>query len=143
LDVGGEAVRLHGVIDRVDQRYHGLIRVIDYKTGGSHLSKGDLISGRRLQLPIYALAAQEALGLGTVVEGFYWQIRDAKPVRSSSRSLKRIAQRTARRLHCGIGSYPAQPGRHSFRAVPPIAPKGGCPKYCPAVQWCWRYQAGY
>ncbi|MBW6467402.1 MAG: PD-(D/E)XK nuclease family protein, partial [Brevefilum sp.] len=45
LDAGGEAVRVHGVIDRVDQNNNGMIRVIDYKTGGSYLSKRDLISG--------------------------------------------------------------------------------------------------
>jgi ATP-dependent helicase/DNAse subunit B len=143
LDVGGEAVRLHGVIDRVDQRTDGLIRVIDYKTGGSHLAKGDLISGRRLQLPIYALAAQDALGLGTVVEGFYWQIRDAK---ASSLKLSRFNTDT---LTGPQGAYTVALEHIMNNLVglragqfPPIPPKGGCPSYCPAVQWCWRYQAG-
>jgi ATP-dependent helicase/DNAse subunit B len=144
LDTDGEVVRLHGVIDRVDQTADGLIRVIDYKTGGSHLSKNDLISGRRLQLPIYALAAQEALGLGTVVEGFYWQIRDAK---ASSLKLSRFNTDT---LKGPEGAYAValdhiQHNLVGIRAgqFPPIPPKGGCPSYCPAVQWCWRYQAGY
>ena len=144
LDVDGEAVRLHGVIDRVDQRNDGQIRVIDYKTGGSHLSKNDLISGRRLQLPIYALAAKEALGLGAVVEGFYWQIRDAK-----ASSLK-LSKFYADALKGPEGAYAVAINhiQHNLAGIragqfPPIPPKGGCPNYCPAVQWCWRYQAGY
>jgi ATP-dependent helicase/DNAse subunit B len=143
LEVGGEAVRLRGVIDRVDQNAEGQIRVIDYKTGGSYLSKGDLVSGRRLQLPIYALAAQEALGLGTVTEGFYWQIRDAK---ASSLKLSRF---NTDELKGPEGAYAIALDhiQHNLKGIhagqfPPIPPKGGCPKYCPAVQWCWRYQAG-
>jgi ATP-dependent helicase/nuclease subunit B len=143
LDVDGEAVRLHGVIDRVDQRYDGLIRVIDYKTGGSYLSKNDLISGRRLQLPIYALAAQEALGLGTVAEGFYWQIRDAK---ASSLKLSKFIT-DALKGPGGAYMIALDHIHNNLKGIragqfPPIPPKGGCPSYCPAVQWCWRYQAG-
>jgi ATP-dependent helicase/nuclease subunit B len=144
LDVGGEAVRLHGLIDRVDQNNNGMIRVIDYKTGGSYLSKGDLISGRRLQLPIYALAAQEALGLGTVVEGFYWQIRDAK---ASSLKLSKFITDELKGPQ-GAFAMALDHIQHNLKGIragqfPPVPPKGGCPKYCPAVQWCWRYQAGY
>jgi len=144
LDVGGEAVRLRGVIDRVDQYNNGWIRVIDYKTGGSHLTNGDLISGRRLQLPIYALAAQEALGLGRVAEGFYWKIRDAE---ASSFKLSKFK---TDELKGPEGAYAValdhiKQNLNGIRAgqFPPIPPKGGCPKYCPAVQWCWRYQAGF
>jgi ATP-dependent helicase/nuclease subunit B len=143
LDVDGETVRLRGVIDRVDQRTDGQIRVIDYKTGGSYLSKVDLVSGRRLQLPIYALAAQEALGLGTVVEGFYWQIRNAA---ASSLKLSRF---TTDELKGPQSAYTVARGhiKNNLKGIragqfPPVPPKGGCPKYCPAVQWCWRYQAG-
>ncbi|MFU8826713.1 MAG: PD-(D/E)XK nuclease family protein [Brevefilum sp.] len=144
LDLGSEFVRLRGVIDRVDQRTDGLLRVIDYKTGGSHLAASDLHSGRRLQLAIYALAAQEALGLGTVVEGFYWQIRAAK---ASSIKLSRFkteglkgpeAAYTVALDHIKNNLVDIRSGQ-----FPPIPPKGGCPSYCPAVLWCWRYQAGY
>lgn len=141
LDVGGEAVRLRGMVDRVDQRTDGLIRVIDYKTGGSHLSKNDLISGRRLQLPIYALAAQEALGLGTVVEGFYWQIRDAKPSSLKLSTFKTDALKGPQGAYT-VAMDHIQYNLNGIRSgqFPPVPPKGGCPSYCPAVQWCWRYQ---
>ena len=74
IDLGGEVLRIHGVIDRLDRNIRGEIRVIDYKTGSSHLAPSDLKDGRRLQLPIYAMAARDALGLGTPVDGIYWKI---------------------------------------------------------------------
>ena len=67
-------IHLHGLVDRIDINSRGELRVIDYKSGSSHLSPSDLIDGRRLQLPIYALAASHALKLGEPVEGFYWKL---------------------------------------------------------------------
>jgi len=141
IDLGGESLRLRGVIDRLDKNERGEIRVMDYKTGGSHLSGNDLLRGTRLQLPIYALAARDALGMGDVSDGFYWEIKGAK-----AGSLKlskfqtrqgegveeaiRVAVEHLRRIVSGIRSG----------AFPPVPPKGGCPSYCPAAQWCWRYQ---
>ena len=70
----GAEIRLHGYIDRLDVDQHGRLRVIDYKASGSPISAKDVEKGKRLQLPLYALAAQEALQLGEVVSGFYWHI---------------------------------------------------------------------
>jgi len=57
-------VRLRGKIDRVDrirfQDRQGLL-VIDYKTGRLG-SEGDILAGRSLQLPLYAVAAEAILG---------------------------------------------------------------------------------
>ena len=77
LEKNGEAVRLRGIIDRVDKNADGEIRVVDYKTGGS-MSNKDLVDGPRLQLPIYAAAAELTLNLGEVADGFYWAINAAK-----------------------------------------------------------------
>jgi ATP-dependent helicase/DNAse subunit B len=144
LNLGSETIRLHGFIDRVDKNSRGEIRVIDYKTGGANLDKASLDSGRRLQLPIYAIAARDALQLGEVVEGFYWKIGAAaasslklSKYKSDDDKGPEAAYRTAleqiRRILAGIRSG----------EFPPIPPKGGCPSYCPAVQWCWRYEAGF
>ncbi|MCJ7436112.1 MAG: PD-(D/E)XK nuclease family protein, partial [Anaerolineales bacterium] len=57
-------IRLHGYIDRLDSAPDGSLRVIDYKSGGAAITAIHLKEGRRLQLPIYALAARDALGLG-------------------------------------------------------------------------------
>jgi ATP-dependent helicase/nuclease subunit B len=144
LELGEEIIHLHGVIDRVDRNARGEIRVVDYKTGSTHLEKSDLKSGLRLQLPIYALAAQNALHLGQVVDGFYWKINDARASAFKLSDFKSedfegpeaaysVAIDHIRRYVSGIrsGEFPSK------------APKGGCPEYCPATQWCWRYQAGF
>jgi len=135
---GGE-VRLHGVIDRIDRNPQGDLRVIDYKSGGSHLADKDLIEGRRLQLPVYALAAQ-ALGLGQPAEGFYWKL-----FQGEVSSLKLSSFR------CENGSGPqaafAVTTRHIGAIVSgirqgnfkPRPPKDGCPGYCPAASWCWHF----
>jgi len=78
LEIDGERVLLRGVIDRVDRNAAGKLRVIDYKTGATALAPRDLTDGRRLQLPIYALAAERALGLGEAADGFYWAILRAQ-----------------------------------------------------------------
>lgn len=51
------AVRLRGRIDRIDKRSGGGVRVIDYKTGNPDASvkANDILRGRRLQLPVYAM----------------------------------------------------------------------------------------
>jgi ATP-dependent helicase/DNAse subunit B len=139
---GGE-IRLHGVVDRVDVNSSGELRVIDYKSGGSHLTPRDLIEGQRLQLPIYAMAANQALGLGEPVEGFYWKL-----FQKAQSSLKL----SSFEYEGGVGSQTAfslaasyieatvsgiREGRFS-----PTAPRDGCPDWCTAAAWCWHYQAG-
>lgn len=144
IDLGEEVMRLRGVIDRLDRNDTGEIRVMDYKTGGSHLESKDLKSGSRLQLPLYALAAQETLGLGTVVEGWYWKIQAGE-----AGSLKLSKFKTEQGE--GLDESIRVTIDHLVRILagirtaefPPIPPKGGCPDYCPAASWCWRYQPGW
>jgi ATP-dependent helicase/DNAse subunit B len=140
----GETLRLHGVIDRIDRNARGELRVVDYKTGSSHLAQGDLKDGRRLQLPLYALAARDALGLGDVADGIYWKILAAE-----AGSLKLAKFRTDEAQ--GVDGAVQVAREHLLRIVigiragdfPPVPPKGGCPSYCPAAQWCWRYEPGW
>ncbi len=133
-----ETIRIRGMIDRVDRNNQGELRVIDYKTGGSHMAAADLERGYRLQLPVYALAARDALGLGEPVEGFYWLINAAK---ASSIQLAKfgveegisLALEHIERIVRGVraGAFPPQP------------PRGGCPSYCAGADWCWRYEPGW
>ncbi len=132
--------RLHGVIDRIDINERGELRVIDYKVGGRHTAPRDLVEGRRLQLAVYALAVQKALGLGQIGEGFYWRIG---PDGASTLKLSRFRD--------GELSGPAGAielaGRHISnilrslqRSEFPSQPLGGkCPDYCVIAPWCWRY----
>lgn len=143
LEKGGEAVNLRGVIDRVDRNTAGMLRVIDYKSGGS-MTLRELIRGERLQLPIYGLAAQTALEMGNVAEGFYWIINQGKE------SALRLVRAKIEGIEGPEAAYLIATS-HIFDFLaeirngvfPPHVPSGGCPEYCPAVQWCWRYQPGF
>ncbi|MEJ2325608.1 MAG: PD-(D/E)XK nuclease family protein [Chromatiaceae bacterium] len=144
METGSGVVLLRGFIDRVDRNAQGELRVLDYKTGGSHLGKNDLIAGYRLQLPLYALGARQALGLGEPVEGLYWNIRAGE-----AGALKLASFKHEERL--GIEAAIQTAREHVERIIsgvraaqfPPIPPKGGCPSYCPASAWCWRYEPGF
>jgi len=133
-------VRLHGYIDRLDAAPDGSLRVVDYKSGGTTISAAHLKNGRRLQLPIYALAAQEALGLGNVSSGFYWHIQSA---RASSLRLEKFEGGVNAAFETAVSHV----GKHvtNIRAghFEPKPPAEGCPSYCPAVIFCWRYKKGF
>ena len=133
---------LRGFIDRVDTNKSGDIRIIDYKTSGKFgFDNRSVIEGVKMQLPLYALAAQEALNLGPVKEGFYFHLIAAEPSSFKLSSFK-------------IGSLQGpeaamkRAAQNGWQAVSLIAkgmfspkpPKAGCPDYCPAADFCWHYQ---
>ena len=142
VKLDGESIRMRGVIDRVDRNDQGNLRVIDYKTGG-FFSKSDLEKGVRLQLPLYAMAARDALGLGTPVNGFYWSINAEK----AELELRRFRTETSNGVDAAIELTKGNIGKfiNSIRSAqfPPIKPDGGCPDYCPASLWCWRFERGW
>jgi ATP-dependent helicase/nuclease subunit B len=135
---GEDSFRLRGVIDRVDRAPGGGLRVIDYKTAGpSAFTNKALEEGKKLQLPLYALAAEEALGLGEVIDGFYWHVRQAE---ASKLALSTFADGPAGAIEVALA--------HAWLAVRevraghfvPHPPDGGCPDYCPAAGFCWYYR---
>jgi len=139
LDVSlddGRRLRLRGFVDRLDRDGAGALQVIDYKAGSTAISPRDLEEGKRVQLPLYALAVRDALGLGEVGGGFYWHIGSA---RASSLRLEsylggpEVAMRTALE-HALTYVQAVRAGR-----FPPQPPAGGCPDFCPAAAFCWRY----
>ncbi|MGC4098972.1 MAG: exodeoxyribonuclease V subunit gamma [Nitrospira sp.] len=144
VNLGTEKILLHGVIDRLDRNVNGEIRIVDYKAGSSHLDPKALKNGTRLQLPLYALAVRNALHLGNVSEGIYWKIQGAE-----AGSLKLSRYKSDDGL--GVDAAIQAATKHLLRIVtgiraaefPPLPPKGGCPSYCPAAQWCWHYEAGW
>ena len=74
---GGGAVRFRGFIDRVDVAPDGLRAVVmDYKTGSSRqyekMKEDPLMAGKRLQLPVYALAVRETLLPEAALRAEYW-----------------------------------------------------------------------
>ncbi len=77
---GDDQLLLRGFIDRIDRDTEGNLRIIDYKTAGpAHFKDKDFAEGKKLQLPLYALAAEQTLRLGHVADGFYWHIQQAEP----------------------------------------------------------------
>jgi RecB family exonuclease len=78
LDIGGDKLRVTGRIDRIDVGQVGertVFSVIDYKTGRTtSLSKEQIATGERLQLPIYVAAAQALVfgGQAEPIAAGYW-----------------------------------------------------------------------
>ena len=64
ITCGDKTYQFRGRIDRVDELPDGTLRVIDYKSGKVPERKKTnfLCGGRAIQLPVYLLAAQAALG---------------------------------------------------------------------------------
>jgi hypothetical protein len=115
------------------------VRVIDYKTAGpSGYSLRAVREGKKLQLPLYALAAREALRLGDPVEGFYWHVRHAE---ASSFTLAKYGPEAA--VEAAVAyAWEAVRGARGGAFVP-RPPDGGCPAYCPASGFCWHYEEGF
>ncbi len=65
LDLKSEKIRLTGQIDRIDLGKVGgvtVFNIIDYKSGQAvKLGDAEILAGKQLQLPLYALAAEELL----------------------------------------------------------------------------------
>lgn len=61
MGLEGEAIALHGVIDRIDRDEAGRLRVIDYKTSSIRLSGKDIAAGRALQSALYAWAVEQLI----------------------------------------------------------------------------------
>jgi ATP-dependent helicase/DNAse subunit B len=138
---GDDHFRLRGFIDRVDRAPDGSLRVIDYKTGGPYAyHKSDVAKGKKLQLPLYALAAREALGLGEPAEGFYWHVRHAEPSGFTMRGFDGGPEGAM-----GLAVEKAWEAVRSARDghFVPSPPDGGCPSYCPAIGFCWHYRSRF
>lgn len=137
----GRKIKVRGVIDRLDEDENGSLRVVDYKTGSSHLDPKELLNGQRLQLPIYALAAAETFPEREVRDGFYWALRAQK-----AGSLK-LAGFEYQDLQGFSGAAAVLREHLAFildgmeeANFQPKVPEGGCASYCPARFWCWHFE---
>jgi len=132
--------RLRGFIDRIDQDSAGRLRIIDYKSGSQAIRPQDLDEGKRIQLPLYALAAAQALNLGDVTDGFYWHIG------SSEASRLRLGSYAG-----GVAGAQATAVQHALSDIQgirsgrflPQPPSSGCPSSCAAIEFCWRVRKGW
>jgi ATP-dependent helicase/nuclease subunit B len=133
-----QAIQLRGYIDRVDVNAAGELRVVDYKAGSSSISQSDLDDGTRLQLALYALALRDALKIGAPVAGLYWHIGAA---RASSLRLEKYPGGVAAAFEQATRHTRAHVARVRAGDFAPHPPVGGCPQWCPAIAFCWRYKA--
>jgi ATP-dependent helicase/DNAse subunit B len=135
---GQDSFRLRGIIDRVDRAPDGRVRVVDYKTAGpSSYNDRAVAEGEKLQLPLYALAARDALRIGQPAEGFYWHVQHAEPSPFRLSSFEDGPQGAI-----GVALEKAWEAVRGARKAhfAPQPPPGGCPGYCPAAGFCWTYR---
>jgi ATP-dependent helicase/nuclease subunit B len=133
---GEPPLRLRGYIDRVDRAPDGKLRVIDYKAGSTPITARDLTEGQRLQLPLYALAAEQVLG-AEVAGGFYWHIGAAKP---SSLRLEKYKNGVVGAVDAAVEYALSIGAAVCDGQFAPQSLDAGCPAFCPAVAFCERYK---
>jgi ATP-dependent helicase/DNAse subunit B len=77
-------VLIRGVIDRVDVQRQGDVvhaSVIDYKSGSRQITAHDARAGANMQLPVYAMAVEQSIIPGSIVDdGAYLAIQAAKSI---------------------------------------------------------------
>ncbi len=144
VEVNGETLQLYlrGVIDRVDRDEQGHVRIIDYKTGGaSSYTNKRVEDGELLQMPLYALAAEQIFELGKVRDGFYWHILAAQ---ASALNLADYDTKHAEpaSVTAMCNAWKAIEGIMAGQFVP-SPPSKGCPSYCPAAGFCSHYRGGW
>lgn len=135
-DAEGNSIQVRGYIDRIDVNGAGELRVIDYKSSATPIAKTELDAGKRLQLALYALAARDALKLGEPVAGMYWHINGGK---SSTLKLETYAEGIGDALRVAVAHTLSHAARVARGEFAPRPPRGGCPEWCPASAFCWRY----
>ena len=78
LGVGDAVVKLRGAVDRIDNADDGLLRIVDYKTGGTwgyKQSSGIYAGGTRLQHALYTAAVEQRLGEGVQRAEYHFPTR--------------------------------------------------------------------
>lgn len=120
LDLGdGRRLHLRGTVDRIDTDADGRLVVTDYKTGKRKTKSEERAwdGGRRLQLPLYALAAAAHFGHpdGEPLQAAYWYTSRREGFRDDVETIDDAARRSAtdtvRAVVDGIvhGVFPARP----------------------------------
>ena len=116
-------LHFRGVIDRIDVSPDGKTAlVLDYKTGGAwgytNMDNDPVRRGTRLQLPVYARAAQQMLGSGVDVKAAYWFVSSGGGFKTRPRSpvgldeMQEPFTKVVKTITDGIraGLFPANPG---------------------------------
>jgi RecB family exonuclease len=135
IEIGNVPVAFRGVIDRVDRtvsRPHRL-RVVDYKSGkaGRYRNLAELIDvGQRLQLVIYAIAAEQIFGLPP--EAISGAI---KPLGDPDGGSETFAFELAEHKDRLLGALETFIGAILEGRFPALPTRAGC-QYCPLSSAC-------
>ncbi len=142
------SLAFRGRIDRVDKTDDGTLIVYDYKSGSGRSLKETaesvdrLAGGRRLQLPIYALAVRKALGNGSApVRAYYWLTSEREQFARVGYELERedeAALGETLEVLAGLvdaGEFPPVPGKARFDARRQGDNYENC-QYCPYDPIC-------
>ena len=141
----GRTARFRGKIDRVDVDSVGKrILVIDYKTGStspySGMNRDHLDKARRLQLPVYSLAAMKKFGSDYKVQAAYWFVTDGArlTLRPSqfvqldeiSDHFIDVVSSITRDITSGL--FPANPGEPGYLSKPQNCANCDFDRLCPS-----------
>ncbi len=115
----GAVVKFRGRADRIDRRPDGTRVVLDYKTGKrpsppDGCAQDPVWGGARLQLPLYAEAARQRLGVDSV-ESAYWYISERG---GFARDEVELNETTGDRFRTVVGQIVEGIDRGIFPAVP-------------------------
>jgi RecB family exonuclease len=135
VDVDGIALRVEGMIDRID-RGGGQLRIVDYKSGKAlrHTDlAGKIDRGVRLQLALYAMAAAEFLRVdppavtGTIKPLVRGEVAPEKFAFALGEKREGLLETLAIFVRAILrGSFPAFPAEKDFESC----------KYCPVNHSC-------
>jgi ATP-dependent helicase/DNAse subunit B len=135
LDIGGETLRIRGVIDRIDRTDNQAI-VIDYKSGSSEIPVSEIARGRNFQMMIYLLAARAAFAAQAqppeVAGGVFWHIG----TRKISGLLQSDDNEVIEAGKAHLRDYLARGRRGDFSADANKVESGKCSRYCDYSQLC-------
>ena len=116
----GRSIQFRGRADRVDRAPGDELLVSDYKTGKqtgiARLGDDPLAGGRRLQLPLYAMAARQAFDHTGAVRARYWMVSAERAAALYELELTAAVERhfgeVVGRIATGIdaGCFPGIPG---------------------------------
>ena len=137
IDVGDDALRVRGSIDRIDRQGDRVI-VVDYKSGSSLIRKSEIEAGRNFQMMIYLLAAQALIMHDSapdapqrVAGGVFWQIGGA--------ALGELSAEDSEIIEAGRGHlsrYLALARAGDFATHANKLDGGKCASYCDFHQFC-------
>jgi RecB family exonuclease len=135
MEVEDTRLNFHGRIDRIDRIADGALQVVDYKTGSSSgYRKNSLLGGQQLQMPLYLLAAADALE-AEAGRAVYLSVKDSKEVPEFElETLRERMDDLRRALALIVGGIAAG----TFLPYPSDlgSQRGRCEKYCPYTIVC-------